>query len=324
MSRSRRLLQAALAAVFAAAVVDFAGFKLRAWPPTPRLFSALMGAAALLALAEGILSLRDAIRGPPRLSRAGKAAALLGLVLTAAAGLGNWARAVRGFAVVLEGETVSLSGKGQLQALEVGLLGGTRDLDTLVRLEDLELRDTEDGYYPEAIVRVTRPGAEPERVSLLQDVGHPVGSLRIFLGAFGFAPRIVVLKGDETLLDETVPFTTRREGERGVAFEGEAEVGETGLRVVGAVDTESEDPGVRGHPTVWIALLRGEEQIGGGELKLGHFATTGDGYRVGVAGMKHWAEIDVGRRNRPAPVLAGLALAALGAAAWGVGAWRRR
>ncbi len=320
---SRKILQIALAAVFGAAVVDFLGFKLHAWRPTPTLFAGLMAVAALLALLEIALSLREAMRGPRRLARGGKAAALLGLVLMVGGALGNWLWHVRGYTVMLEGETAPFVGTGPLQAIEGGALARAGELDAVVGLEEVELRDTETGFYPEAVVLVTRPGRDPERLSVLQDVPAPLGSYVLALGAFGFAPRIVVLKGAETLFDETVPFTTRREGESGVSFEGEADVGETGLRVVGAVNLESKNPGVRGHPTVWLALRRGDEEVGSGELQLGHFALAKDDYRLGLAGMKKWAELDVARPNRTTPARFGLGLGALGILAWAVGAWRR-
>lgn len=320
----RRTLQAALVALLAAAAVDFTGFKLGAWRPTPALLAALMGASALLAVVEAGLVVRELWRGPRGVARAGKLAALLGLLLMAGGGLVNWMSSVRGYTVLLEGEKVPLAGGRNVRGLEVGLLAATGELDATLGLLSVDLQDAPGGFYPEAVVLATRPGRERERLVVLQDVPAALGSLRLFLGAFGFAPRIVVLKGDETLLDDTVLFTTRRDGEAGVAFEGETEVGDTGLRVLGAVVLKSDTAVVKGHPSLQISLRRGEEEIGGGDVQLGHFASAKDGYRVGIAGMKKWAELDISRPNRPVAALAGTVLCAVGLLAWALGAWRRR
>ena len=209
----RRTLQAALVALLAAAAVDFTGFKLGAWRPTPALFAALMGASALLAVVEAGLVVRELWRGPRGVARAGKLAALLGLLLMAGGGLVNWMSSLRGYTVLLEGEKVPLAGGRNVRGLEVGLLAATGELDATLGLLSVDLQDAPGGFYPEAVVLATRPGRERERLVVLQDVPAALGSLRLFLGAFGFAPRIVVLKGDETLLDDTVLFTTRRDGE---------------------------------------------------------------------------------------------------------------
>ena len=131
-------------------------------------------------------------------------------------------------------------------------------------------------------------------------------------------------KGDETLLDQTVLFGTRREGGQGLVFEGEASTEKEGLRIHGGVSLGSSNPGVPGHPTLLLALHRGDEDLGSGELRLGYFADLKDGYRLGAAGLKKWAEIDVSRRTYPGPILGGAALVALGAVVWGAGAWRGR
>jgi len=320
----RRILQTALAGLLVVAGVDLAGFKLGAWRQTPVLLAVLMGAAGLLGVAEAALTARDLARGPSRLARAGKLAALLGLLAMAGGGLVSWLSAIRGFVVLLEGEKISLAGGRNLRGLEAGVLAPTRDLDATLGLLSLELQRTPAGFYPEAAVGVMRPGREAERLAVLQGMPGKLGALNVFVGAFGFAPRLVVLKGDETLLDETVLFTTRREGARGVSFEGGRDLGATGVRVTGAVMLESETSVVRGHPSLSLSLRRGEEELGGGEVQLGHFATAKDGYRVGIAGMKKWAELDLSGRSHPLAARAGLVLCFAGLALWVAGARKGR
>ena len=321
---ARRILQLALGALLAAAMVDLAGFKLHRWAPTQRLLAGLMTAAALLAIVELALVIRELARGPRRVARAGKAAALLGLVLTWGGGVTNWLVVVRGYAVLVEGEAVPLTQGGHLQGLQTGLLADRGVLEAIVELASLELRDTEDGFYPEATVIASRPGRPDERLRVVQDEPARIGALQLHLGAFGFAPRIVVLNGKETVFDETVLLSTQRSGAKGVAFQGEAELGETGLHVVSAVKLDNPDASVRGHPTVWVSLRRGDEEIGTGDLQLGHFANAKGGYRLGVPGLKKWAEVDLSTPNRPQAALAGMALALVGLVTWGAGAWRKR
>ncbi len=134
---------------------------------------------------------------------------------------------------------------------------------------------------------------------------------------------MVVLKGKETILDTFVPFRTIREGPDGIAFVGEFEIAREKLLVRGAVTLENLNDDMKGHPKLEVSVARAGAAIGEGTLAPGNFADLGDGYRIGFAGLRRWAEIDFSRRTYAAPILAGLVLFLAGAMLWPLAAWRR-
>jgi hypothetical protein len=320
----RRAARAALVAAAAAAVVGRVGSKAGAWAHPPRLLAALALGACALAAVELALSVADVIRRRRPLASAGRAAVLAGLIGVAGGGLANWLFAIRGFVLLMEGDAMPLAGGRHVERFQGGLLADPGELDAVVNVAKVELKGDGAAFYPEAVLVVSRPGSPDEQLVLRHGSPVSLGPLRLHLGAFGFAPRIVVLHGDDTLLDAVVPFGTRGEGKAALVFEGETDTQREGLHVAGAVTLASENPGVPGHPTVLLELRRGDQVLGSGELKLGHFADLGDGYRIGAAGLKKWVEVDLSRRTYPVPIVGGLALLLVGAALWGFGARTRR
>ena len=63
-------------------------------------------------------------------------------------------------------------------------------------------------------------------------------------------------------------------------------------------------------------MRRDGQVLGAGKLRPGEFADLEGGYRVGFAGLKKWAEIDISRRNYPGPILWGAGVAAAGVLVW--------
>ncbi len=291
----------------------------------PWILAVLVAAAIVLLLAQLAGILRGVASGRrPRGAGLGRALLLAGLAVALAAGLANWLLSLQGFVVLLEGQAVPLHGGSHLQHFESGPLSRIEEMDIALALVSLELRSPEaEFFYPESLLEVKARGGEPRRVAVHPRKSASAGSLRFYQGAFGFAPRIVVLRAGETLFDQVVPFTSERHGERGISFEGRFELAEENLQVEGAVDLGSLDEGLQGHATLRLTVRRGGELLGRGSLLPGHFAEIEQGYRIGFAGLEKWSEIDVSRRHYGQFVLAGAALALVGGVLWPLAAWRR-
>jgi len=323
MGRARKVLLAAIGVSLAASAGYLAAARRGLLPTEPRLLAALMASVLVLLLWEGVLTAR-ALGRTSKLAGAGKLALIAGLLAIGSAGFANWLFGLQGFLVLTEGEIVPLFGGRHLQVLEAGPLANLGEMDVLVELGRVKLRPgSGGGFFPEVHLLVARQGEKSRPLELRPDNVAASGSLRFHQGAFGFSPRLVVLQGERTLLDESVPFTTQKDGSE-FAFEGEARIESEDLTLKGVVSLETLDESMRGHPTLVVEVSKGGRAIGGGELKIGHFADLSDGYRVGFAGLKKWVEVDLSRRNYRLPVFAGVALALAGALAWGVGAWRQR
>lgn len=309
----------------AATVLDFAAFRAGWIPLDPPLFAGLVGTTMLLLLPEAAHAVADLVaRRTGPLRGAGRLAAVLGTLAVGAGGMTNWLYSLQGMAILTEGQTVRLSRTDQLQAFELGPLAKVEELGVELTLVDLAFRPAAGGFFPESRVAIARSGSRPLEVSLAP--GRPVASesLRFHQGAFGFAPRIVILGPAGPLFDRVVPFTTRRESGNSLSFAGRFTVEEAGLRVDGSISLDSLDERLRGHPTLEVLLRRGATTLGTGPLTLGHFAELEGGTRVGFTGLERWSEIVVARRNYPEPMIAGAAVALLGAALWGIGRWRSR
>jgi hypothetical protein len=222
----------------------------------------------------------------------------LSILAVFAAGSANWLLGLQGFMVLVEGDTVPLFAPGrQMDGFEAGPLADPGEMRITLRLDKVELVPRDDGFVPEGRLSVKREGIAQEEVVMDPARVVSVGPLRLHQGAFGFAPRIVVLKDGATVFDETVPFTTRREGPQGVAFEGEAAVEAPDVVVRGVVDLEGLDERMHGHPRLRVELSKNGEVLGSGILRPGFFADVEGGWRVGFAGAKKWSEIDISRRN---------------------------
>ena len=120
-----------------------------------------------------------------------------------------------------EGEAVPLHGGSHLQQFDGGPLARMDEMNVVLTLEELKLLPAgDDFFHPESLLLVQRGTTEPQRVSIGRGTTGSVGPLRFHQGAFGFAPRIVLLSDDETVFDRVVPFTTRRSGPMGISFVG--------------------------------------------------------------------------------------------------------
>lgn len=311
-TRPRAILRAALASLAALAVAAWVSFKLGIAVP-PASIAALAASTLALIAAEATLNLAAAVHGPLRTLAAARAATLAGVLLAGGAGLINWARGIQGFVVLSEGGTVALG--GELQELDAGPFADLTELDAAIRLERVDLVPASDGFLPESHLAVLRAGRPDAPLVVRPGRAGADGPLRLYQGAFGFAPRVVVAVGGRTVLDRAVPFTTRREG-MGVAFEGAFEVADEGLAVRGAVSLDALDGQMRGHPRLAVEVRRGDAVLGAGELSPGHFAELDGGVRVGFVGVDRWSEVDVARRSERPLVFGGAALAAAGLVTW--------
>lgn len=301
--RFRHALPLALAGTAAAAVASVAlvlAMRRGIVGSDPRLFASV--AAAVFGMS--ILAFAAAVRAR---SIAG-ALFSAGLLLVYGGGMTNFLFSLQGYALLTEFESIPLEEGRALQAFEAGPLSDLAEMDLRLQLERLELLPAGDGFVPRSRVRIVRKGQDARVLELSQSKGVSDGTLRLIQGAFGFAPRIVVTRDGNAVFDRHVPFTTRRAAGDGVAFEETFRIESENLTVRSALDLRSLSDDLRGHARLGVSVSRGAEQLGSGELTMGHFAKLSDGSYIGYAGLKRWAEIDISRRNYREPVLAGLAL----------------
>ncbi|HSN15072.1 MAG TPA: hypothetical protein VLT61_10595, partial [Anaeromyxobacteraceae bacterium] len=217
-----------------------------------------------------------------------------------------------------------LDAGGHLAALSAGPLAPVSDLAGALRLTRVELRpDGAGGFTAASILEIVGADGTGRKAEVGPEGGGSIGSLRLLQGAFGFAPRIVLQKDGVTVFDQRVQFTSRRDGARGVAFEGELDVAEHGLHVVAAMDLSGLNDQMKGHPVLVAELRRGDEVLGAGRLEPGHGATAREGWHLGYGGLKMWSEIDLTGRSSRAPANLGMVLMLAGAIAWPIAAWRR-
>jgi hypothetical protein len=322
-TRARRGFQAALLLVLVGSVALLVALRSGAVSLPPGLLAALVTVLLAGAAVELALTVRDGVRREGGRGRvAAKSAALAGAVVVGAFGTWNWLAGVQGALVLAEGESAALAGPEAVE-LDAGPLFRWSGLRFGVRLDRLRLVPAGDGAFAPVseLAVLDLSGTQVEAIVAGGAEAGAVGSLRFYQGAFGFTPRLVVVAQNRVVADEQVEFTTRREGEQGVAFEGTLRVEDLVLR--GAVDVASLGEDMKGHTTLAVELRKGEAIVGRANLLPGHFAQFAGGYQVGYAGMKRWSEIDVSRRTYRGPILAGVALALLGLAGWGICAWRR-
>jgi hypothetical protein len=291
----------------------------------------IIGVLATLALAGWLFELGRTwylvgrSRLPP-VSAVARTVAIAGALLVLGAGVANWAWSLQGYVVLRELEAMPVLAGGHLRALERGPLADLQQLDLTLQLEELELLPSERaGFFPASRLRVR--GADGKVETMRIDPWHngAYGKLRFYQGAFGFAPQIIILRDEETLFDEVVPFTTEGHGAPGhITFEEEVEIGRDDLAFWGAVDLASLDEALRGHATVVLQLKQGPRLLGEGRLSLGHFAEVDEGYRIGFVGLERWSEIDISRRNYRRVARFGLPVAVVGLLAMALTRWRRK
>jgi hypothetical protein len=319
-------LRVATAALLAVTAVYLVAFR-RGWlPARPVVFAWLVAALVPALLGAASLSLAAARAGRTGRWRAAAAAACLGgLALVGGAGLLNWLSRLQGFVVLQERGAVPLAaGERHLAGFEAGPLADPAAIQGQLQLERLVFEPVGPGLFRAwSRLRVLPPGGEVMLLEVTERQSAAYGDLVLHQGAFGFAPRITISKGEARLFDEHVPFTTRREPGRALTFAGAFDLEAEGLHVEAGVTLESLDDVLRGHPELTVSVSKGDAALGGGRLRVGEAASVDEGYRIGFSGLRRWSEIDVTRRTRTWPLLLGAALAALGALAWPVAAWRR-
>lgn len=307
----------------AVSIVDWVALRQGRAPNPPSVLAVLVAATVAAFI---IRLVQIGLRIPAGRMRPGPGLAegclIIGVLVALAAGTVNWLLSLQGFVILHEGESVALEGGSQLQVFEAGPMARLAEMKLSLSLEQVELSATQNGgFYPVSHLVLRRAGGEPSRLLIDPQTSAADGNLRFYQGAFGFAPRIVILDPERTVFDRVVPFVTRLHDSAGISFSGNFSVASDDLEVEGHVELSSLDEALRGHATLVLRVARQGTPLGRGSLLPGHFADLEQGYRIGFAGLERWSEIDVSRRNYREVVMIGGILAALGAVAWPI-AWR--
>ncbi len=286
-------------------LVVLVGMRRGVLPSNPTLFAALAAIVLLITL----IVLAAAIRG--------RSIAMMlfsvGLLLVYGGGMANYLFSLQGYTILSELEAIRLAEGRELQQFDAGPLSNVEEMDVTLQLEKVALIRSGNGFVPQTRLRIIRKGQTANVVTLGESKGATDGTLRFMQGAFGFAPRIVITRDGQAIFDRTIPFTTRRVAGDRVSFEETFAIGSENMTVRGALDLASLDDELRGHARLGVVVTRAGQELGRGELTMGHFAQLRDGSYIGYAGLKRWAEIDVNRRNYRGPVVAGAVLVALSA-----------
>jgi hypothetical protein len=285
----------------------------------------VLAALALLAAAAWAAAAVAGVRArPSRISAAAEALAAAGIVVALGTGAWNWATSIQGAILVPEKQPVRLWSADDVVDLEVGPLADRRELQLTLGLARLELRAAgADGFRPVSHVKILDTAGEEVGVEVSRGAPGVHGALLLRQGAFGFAPRVIVARGQQALLDAYVPFRTVREGAEGISFTGEFAIAAEGLELTGAVTLDELGDDMKGHPRLELQATKDGRSLGAGRLSPGDVAVLGEGFSVAFGGLRRWSEIDFARRTHPLPLLSGAAAFALGLALWGVAAWRR-
>lgn len=313
----RRGLRLAVAALLAAGGAYVVLWR-RAQGPTRYgwlLTLATFAGAALAAML--ISSVVAAVRGPRRSSPVAEATCALGGLLLLAGGLINVTAGIYGAVVVLEREPVRLDRREELAAYQAGPLASQRDLEITLALDRLRLAAADgDRFTATSALKVLDASGTEKGLVVSPGKNASFGAFEFLQGTFGFAPKVVVMRGTSRVLDTYVPFRTMREGADGVAFLEDFEVGGERLLVHGAITLEDLSDDMKGHPALELAVEQDGAPLGRGKLRPGEFVDLERGLRVGFGGMKRWSEIMFTRHRYPRTVRTGVALIALGGLAW--------
>lgn len=318
------MVRAALAGFIGVGAAHLLAVK-RGWmAPRPILLAAVASLAGLAALLMVAMVVARTLRGERRIAGVGEALLAAGVLTAGAAGFANWALGIQGVVLAFEREPVRLSRAADLTGFDPGPLADLREMDVTVALARLELAGAGARGF-RAVSHLKLLGDAGEEIGLAVERGKATRFRALLLrqGAFGFAPRIVVVKNGREVLDVAVPFRTVREGRDGVSFVGEFEIGAERLDFQGAVTLDDLNDEMKGHPLLELRAQRDGRPLGAGKLRPGESAALEDGYSIAFAGLKRWSEIDFARRTYPIPMLAGAVLAAIGALLWPLAAWRR-
>lgn len=318
----RRALQLAGLALVALAAADLVAQRQGWLPPHAALlgllFVVLLAVVATESVWLGVELVRR--RAEPRRAVPGLIWRL-GAVVALVAGTSHWLLSIQSFLVLSEGDVVPVGARSHLQEVHAGPLARWVDLAVALQLDRVELVPRGPSQYePRSHVTIVREGAPVARAAV--EVGEPAfaGPLRLQQGAFGFSPRIVIERAGRLTFDEHVPFTTSLAGAGGLSFGGDFTSAQDDLRVTGTVDIAELSEKMKGHVKLALQVTRGGAPLGQGQLGLGQFAELGDGYRIGFAGLKRWAELDLSRTHSRLPMAVGAALFALGLVASGAAA----
>jgi hypothetical protein len=311
--------------LLALSILDWVLLRRGSAPNPPSWLGVLVGVTVLVFVVRAVAVLVGALRRTrPPLASAGELLTVAGIVTALIAGSANWLLGLQGYVILHEREIARLRHGVDLQLFDAGPLASLDEMNLRIGLDAVELVATGDGgFYPKSIVQIDRDGAR-SRIEIDPHTAGSTGSLRFYQGAFGFAPRIAILRGEDLLFDRVVPFVSRLHRGGGITFTESFDVEAHDLRVEGAIDFDSLDEGFRGHASLRLSLYLDGEPLGRGTLLPGHFADLDEGFRVGFVDLKRWSEIDVSRRNYAEPVLGGGLAAVLGLLIWPLAAWRRR
>jgi hypothetical protein len=306
--RPVRILTGVAAACAVASMIVLVAMRRGALAYDPQLFACIAAAVIVVTFAALVVAL---------LRRAPVAALFTaGLLLVYAGGMANFLFSLQGYALLTEFDHVALAEGKALQEFDSGPMSNLAEMDLTLQLEKLELRMVDGGLVPTSYVRILRKGQPLRRVTLPAGGEAGDGSLRFMQGAYGFAPRIVVTRSGNAVFDRYIPFTTRRVEGEGLAFDETFDIASEKMRVRSAMNLLSLDDQMKGHARLGVLVTRTGKELGRGELSIGHFAKLSDGSYIGYAGLKRWSEIDIARRNYPAPMYAGAALMVLSLALW--------
>lgn len=298
------MLRGAHLLLLALFVATLLAFRAGVVPVRPAALAAICGALVLLYAIE----LGKAIRR----RRVGTSFIFLGAIAIFAGGLANWLFSLQGYVILSEVDAVPLAATAHLSDFDAGPLSNVREMTAMLQLEKVVLEPAAGGFRPVSKIRLARADGHVRPLELAHDRAASDGTIRFHQGMFGFSPRIVIVKGDKTLFDNVVPFTTASCAPGVVAFNGAFDVAAQQLSFRGGIDLQDLDARMKGHPRLGFELTHAGKLLGRGELLPGHFADLPDGYRLGFAGMKRWSEIDISRRNYPEPMIAGALLIVTG------------
>jgi hypothetical protein len=282
------------------------------------LIASVIGSLCLLMLIElGLLTAQMARRQVGLARGLARGGTMLGLLMVAGGGMANWLFSLQGAVIVTEGDEVPLLSGTHLQEFEEGPLSNPSEMHLFLRVDRVKLQAGEGGgIAPTSHLRLTHADGTARQLELSPGQAASEATLRFHQGAFGYSPRIVIIKDDKTLFDRVVPFTTRKLEARSVVFEGEVRVEEHDLQVRGALNLDTLDPDMRGHPNLTLEVSGAGKDLGSGRLTLGHFAELADGYRVGFAGLHMWTEVVLSRQTYTEPMVAGMVVALVGGLFW--------